>query len=365
MKTSLQLLFISGLLVALMTQSLHAQNPTNFTTISDIETSSVKNQHRTGTCWAFATVSFLETELIRKDNEELDLSEMYLVRYTYLTKAMDYVRFHGKNNFSQGGQAHDALNEMRKHGIVPEEIYTGREYNLSFHHHGEMEAVLSGMLDGVLKNAQSKLTDVWPEAIEAVLDVYMGTPPESFDYEGKTYTPQTFADDVVGLNLDDYVELTSYSHQPFYTHFDLEIPDNWSHDHYYNLPIDELMQVMNYALENGYSVCWDGDVSEEGFDHRGGVATLDDDSEEVTQAMRQTTFNNWSSTDDHLMHLTGLSKDNDGTMYYKTKNSWSAQSNAYDGFLYMSEPFIKLKTVAIMIHKDAIPDEIADKLFEK
>ena len=351
-----------------------------FSNIKKIKTTPVISQGATGTCWSFATTSFIETELIRMGKGEIDLSEMYSVRNAYKSKALNYIRFHGKTNFSQGGQAHDVLNSIRKYGMIPEEIYSGLNYGEEKHIHGELAAVLNGMLEGIVKNRNRKLTPVWQKAFNSVLEAYLGEVPENFTYKNKDYTPKTFAGEL-GFNPDDYIEFTSYTHHPFFSTFPLEVPDNWSSDLYFNLPFDEIIEIMDYALDNGYSVCWDGDVGERGFSHKNKVAIIPekewrDMSEEeineifespnlekkITQQMRQETFDNYTTTDDHLMHIVGSAEDEKGTRYYLTKNSWGEESNDFGGFLYMSESYVRLKTIAIMIHKDAIPKHIADKL---
>jgi len=359
--------------VLLLTLSvLSAQETYKFEDVYNIKTTSVKNQQKAGTCWCFATTSFIETELIRKGFDEIDLSEMYSVRYAYEQKALDYVRYHGKANFSQGGQAHDVMNEIVVHGMVPEDVYDGKKYGTDYHIHSEVEAILAGIVETVVKNKNHELTPVWFDAYCAVLDVYFGKKVETFKYKNKEYTPQSF---VKSFNFDvnDYVEITSYTHHPFYEKVILEIPDNWSNDSYYNIPLNELVEVMNNALENGYSIDWDGDVSDKGFSHKNGIAVVpaDKDSEykkqptdeiDVDTKYRQKQFDNYNSTDDHLMHITGMVKDQNGTIYYKTKNSWDTDSNEMGGYLNMSENYIKKNTVAIMIHKDAIPKAIAKKL---
>lgn len=366
----------------------------NFETISDLKTTSVKNQESTGTCWCYAATSFLESELLRMGKPEYDLSEMFTVRNTFFEKGIKYFRFDGMTNFSEGGQAHDVLLMIKKYGIVPESAYDGLKYGSKYHIHGEMVAALKGMLDGINKNSNRKITPVWPSAYNAVIDTYMGAIPENFTYEGKEYTPASFTASL-DINPDDYIELTSYEAYPFYTEVELEIPDNWAHSRYYNVPVDDLIAITNNALKNGYTVCWDGDVSEEGFNHGGGLAILPTDQPElminseiskwqtlsakerknqmysfespvpelkVTDKNRQETFNSRQSTDDHLMHFTGMVKDQYGTIYYKTKNSWAETSNPLGGYLYISEPYCRMKTVAIMLHKDALPKDIKKKL---
>jgi len=357
---------LSSILLLLWT-GIIAQTHPDFTLKYQIKTSDVKNQANSGTCWSYATISFLETELLRKGKESVDLSEMFYVRYAYLQKAIYYVRLHGLGNFSQGGQAHDVTNVLKTFGMVPQEIYNGLHYGENFNAHSEMEMLLKGMLDEVVKNHNQKLSTTWLTAFTAALDSYLGAVPQSFEYKNKKYSPATFASDYLNLNATDYIELTSYNHHPFYTKFDLEIPDNWSHDVYYNIPINELMLVIDNALQNGYSVCWDGDVSEKGFNHKAGTAeliTVDTDAIKSTdmQKYRQITFDNYTTTDDHLMHITGLATNKNGEKYYLTKNSWGTESNSCNGYLYMSENYTALKAIAIMVHKDAIPKEILKKL---
>jgi bleomycin hydrolase len=376
MKKTINLLLISFLLVSVLPGLTHAQENEKeyqFTDKIRLETTSVKDQGKSGTCWCFATVSFLETELIRMGKPEYDLSEMFLVHHAYEKKARKYIRYHGNNNFGQVGQAHDAMIELSQHGIVPEEVYSGIIYgDDNTHRHYEMASVLKSMVKTLVKNRRSKLSPVWDEAYGSILDSYMGVPPKEFKYKGENYTPQSFAENL-GINPNDYVELTSFSHHPFYESVILEVPDNWSHDPYYNVPLDELMEIMDYSIEEGYSVVWDGDVSSEGFSHRSGIAVLPENEDDnfkmhpvteksIDQEYRQKMFNNFTMTDDHLMHLTGIGEDQNGQKYYLTKNSWDSDSNEYGGYLYMSDPYVRLNTIAIMVHKEAIPDEIAEKL---
>lgn len=356
--------------------------------VVDVKTTGVRNQQSTGTCWAFATTSFLETEILRTTGKEVDLSEMYLVRKAYSQKAKRYFRLHGKGNFSEGGQSHDVINVVRNFGLVPEDVYAGNNYGSKYHIHKEMVKSAKAVLDEIVKNPNKKITPVWEASVNGIFDVYMGKAIEEFQLDGKTITPQQYAKDL-NINADDYVEITSYTHRPFYKMMNLDIPDNWSSDLYYNVPLEELMQIIDNALNNNYSVCWDGDVSEKGFTYRAGVAMLPevenvdmvnseiskwskaekkkhkkDSKSEMTvdQQLRQSTYDNWTTTDDHLMHLTGIVKDKEGKIYYKTKNSWAAKSNSYGGYLHMSKSYVELKTVAIMVHKDAIPASIAAKL---
>ncbi len=345
--------------------TLSAQTHPDFTILHNVKTSSVKNQENTGTCWAYATASFLESEAIRKGKPVYNLSEMFVVRHVYKQKADKYVRMHGKANFSQGGQAHDYINAVAQYGIVPENVYSGLAGGQTFHNHEQLERILKVLLDDI--SGKPEVGTTWKLLFEGILDAQLGKIPTTFEYEGKPYTPETFAKQALGFEASDYVELTSYTHHPFYTQFDLEVPDNWSHDRYYNIPVEELLKVMNYALENGYSIDWDGDVSETGFDHKTGSAELSIIDKKMLrdmdmQAYRQYTFDQLTTTDDHLMHITALAQNKSGELYFLTKNSWGSNTNSSDGFLYMSSDYVKLKTVAILVHKDAIPKDIAKKI---
>jgi len=241
-----------------------------FTIVKELKRTPVKSQARTGTCWVFSAISFLESELLRKGKEEIDLSEMFVVRHSYPHKALSYVRLHGSANFGPGGQFHDVTDQIRRHGIVPESVYPGMNIDEKRHNHGEMSSVLSGILDGILKRRGRRLTPVWMKAFEAVLDVYLGKSPESFIYKEKTYTPRSFVSDYLQLDLDEYIEITSYTHYPFYEKYRLEVPDNWSfNSDYYNVPIDVLEKITDDAVEKGYTVAWDADVSDKGFSPKG------------------------------------------------------------------------------------------------
>ena len=356
------------------------ESPYRFTVTNEVKRTPVKNQYRTGTCWCFATISFLESELLRMGRGELNLSEMYVVRHTYPLKAESYIRLHGNATFGQGGQSHDVIDQIRRYGIVPEKVYTGMNIGEKRHNHGEMFAVLKAMLDAVLKKRGSRLTPRWMEAFQAVLDVYLGKPPKKFIYKGKEYTPKSFLTDYLKLNLDDYIELTSYTHYPFYKKCRLEVPDNWSfNENYYNVPIDDLERIVDYALKSGYSVVWDGDVSEREFSTKTGYAVVPLKSWEdktqaerekkitepvkekkITQEMREKTFDNFTTTDDHLMHIVGIAHDQKGTKFYLTKNSHGTDRK-YGGYVYLSRSYFRLKTIAIMVNKNAIPEDIKQK----
>lgn len=336
------------------------QNGNGFGIVAEVPFTAAKNQGNTGTCWSFATTSFFESELLRMGKGEFDLSEMYFVRQTYLNKVRNFLYYHGKNNFSQGGQAHDVLAVVASHGIVPDTVFPGVKHNGRFSH-GELAKTLQTVAEK--RNGESKdFSTVNLAPFEPLLDRELGPQPAAFLYEGKTFTAGSFRD-FLGIDPDQYVELTSYTHHPFYKPFVLEIPDNWSHNLYYNLPVDELVAVMVHALQNGYSVCWDGDTSEKDFSHRKGVADLPEEQlGKVTQQLRQETFENRETTDDHLMHVVGISEDRNGRRHFYTKNSWGAKSNSLDGMLHLSEDYVRLKTVAILVHRDALPAGTAQKL---
>lgn len=348
--------------------------PHEFTMVKQVETLPVISQGSTGTCWSFATTSFIESELIRMGKGNIDLSEMFTVRMRYPFKADNYVRYQGTVNFGQGGQAHDLLDVIRDFGMVPQEVYNGIVWGQEKHNHSELAKILKGMVEAVIK--AKRPTPVWKEALNGVLDAYLGKVPSEFEFNGKKYSPKSFAKEM-GINPDDYIELTSYTHHPFYKPFVLEIPDNYDHTEYYNLPIDELVAVMDNAIENGYSVAFSGDVSDKFFFGKKGYAVVPVNEDEadsevpekeknVTQEMRQEYFDDFRSTDDHLMHITGIAKNQEGTKFYLTKNSWGTESKGkerpFKGYWYMSEQYIRIGTVAIMVHKDTIPAELKEKL---
>lgn len=364
-----------------------------FTEIISLPATPVKNQAATGTCWCFATVSFLESELLRTGKGEYDLSEMFLVRQKYMNQLQDNYLRRGKGNIGQGSLSHTAMNAFKQVGIVPEEVYTGINYDSDRHNHGEMARYMKGLSETAVE--LKKRSPEYYKLIDNLFDTYMGSIPEKFIYKGKEYTPETFTKSL-GINPDDYIEITSFTHQPYYTAFEVEVPDNWEHELMYNVPLDELIEIMNYALKNGHTVCWDGDVSEKGFSHTNGVAINPEVSTvetyvgtdrarfekmtaterleavykfdrpypeiKVTPEIRQEGYEAFVTTDDHLMHITGMVKDQNGTPYYITKNSWGTERNTFGGYLNMSESYVRAKTIFIMVHKDAIPKAIRAKL---
>jgi len=336
-----------------------------FTIEKEIPSTPVKDQHRSGTCWSYATVSFIESELLRTGKGTCDLSEMFFVREAFLMKADKYVRMHGKNNFGSGGLAMDVLNIWRSKGMVPQEAFTGLTTGDSLPVHGEMDAVLRGYMEQVIKNPNRELSPVWKKGFEGILDAYLGPFPAIFTHGGASYTPGSFAD---GLDLDpdDYVVLGSFTHQPFYRQFIIEIPDNWNWSSIWNVPLDEMMEILDNALEKGYTVCWDADVSEKGFDWKKGIALVPSEGIAerifITQEVRQEGFDSYRTTDDHLMHITGLARDQDGNRFYLVKNSWGTADHLYDGFIYVSDPYLRAKTIFIMVHRDAIPASLKSRL---
>lgn len=365
-----------------------------FETIIDLPATSIKDQHRSGTCWSFSGVSFLESEMIRMGKEPVDFSEMFIVRHCYADKAEKYVRLHGHLNFGPGGAFHDVLYVLKNYGAVPENVYPGLDYGTEKHVHMEMDEVLKNYVDGVIENKNRELTTAWHQGFEGILDAYLGELPSTFEYKGKEYTPESFAKEVTGLNPDNYIQVTSFTHHPFYEPFIIELPDNWLWGEVYNVTLQEMTDIINHSLEAGYTVGWATDVSEKGFSHKNGVAVVPADNIEelsdtersrweelteeerqkqmysfegpvtekkITQEIRQEGFDEYTTTDDHGMHIVGLVKDQNGTTYYKVKNSWNTD-NKYNGYLYASESFVKLKTISLMVNKEALPKSISKKL---
>ena len=389
-------LFAATAILSLTGVQSHAQvKPADyqFTTVKEIPVTSMKNQYRSGTCWCFSALSFLESEVIKAKNLKADaypdFSEMFIIRNAYHDRAIKYVRLNGYLNMAAGSGFGDVLEVIRDYGLVPQSAYSGMNYGYDLPVQGELDAVLKGYVQAVVKNPNKKLTPVWPKGFDGILDAYLGVIPETFVENGVTYTPASYRD-AMGINPDDYVNISSYTHHPFYSQFAIEVEDNWRWGLCYNLPLDEFMAVIDNAVDNGYTVLWGGDVSEAGFT-RDGLAILVDtaakatsgsDQErwvgktednkpaatkelakelQVTQETRQQMFDEKTSTDDHGMHLFGTAKDQNGTKYYLIKNSWGV-TGAYDGVWYMSENFVKGKTLNFVVNKKALPKDIAKKL---
>ncbi len=365
-----------------------------FTDIKVVPTTSVKDQNKSGTCWSFAGTSFLEDEILRKTGKTVDLSEMFTVRHCYEDKAVKYMRMQGNTNFAAGGSIVDVPNVYATYGAIPEAVYSGLNYGEEKHDHGELDAALSAYLRAVYANKGKHLSTAWKAGFDGILDAYLGKVPETFVYEGVTYTPESYAKSL-GLNRDDYVALTSFTHHPYYKPFILEVCDNWTNDLYFNLPLEEMKAVVDNAIDNGYSVEWAADVSEGGFKWREGYAVIpkakteadmdgtelsrwvklsDKEREasrydlkepveeiEVTPEVRQEMFDRLETTDDHGMVIVGKAVDQKGNKYYKVKNSWDT-NQVYDGYFYVSEPYFLAKTLSILVNKEALPKDVAKKI---
>ena len=351
-----------------------------FTDVINLANTSVKNQGSSGTCWSYSGNSFLESEMIRIGKQPVEISQIFTARNAYVEKGKNYVRMHGAVTLGDGGSLHDVTNMLKKYGAVPQEVYTGLNYGTAKNKFAEMAALTEGLLVAAVKNPNGELTPNWIKAYEAVIDSYLGQVPQNFNYKGKNYTPQTFAKEVVGLNADEYVEFSSYSNVPYYTKTMLMVPDNWSFDMIYNVRLNDMTDIIDNALKNGYTVAWATDVSEKSFSWKNGIAYVPtkkvdemtpEEKEnmfngpkpemEITEEIRQKAFDNYQTTDDHGMHIVGVSKDQDGKEYYIVKNSWGA-TNDYKGYLYVTKNFIKYKSTALMVNKGAIPAAIAKKM---
>ncbi len=363
-----------------------------FSPIKEIKITPVKNQASSGTCWCYSTMSYFEAELIRTGKKEIRLSEMFVVHHSYIDKADKYVRTHGKVNFSAGGGFYDVLHVWKNYGIVPLEIMIGLNYGEEANKHGELDALTKSFVNTIITNPNKKLTTVWKNAFKGIVDAYLGEIPRQFIYNGKQYTPLSFSKEL-GLNMDDYVSLTSFTHHPFYSKFILEIPDNWRWSESYNLPLNEFVQIFDHAINNGYTIAWAADVSERGFTRNGlgfnpetsrtnlpgsdqarwlnysnkeledllynkQLTTIE---KKVTQALRQEDFDNYNTTDDHAMLIYGIANDQNGKKYYMVKNSWGT-NNRYNGIWYVTESYVQHKTMNILINKNAIPKDVRKKL---
>jgi bleomycin hydrolase len=332
--------------------------------------------------------------MLRLGKPEVNLSEAWVIRHTFVEKAIQYVRWQGNLNYAGGGAFHDVTHMIKKYGIVPEEVYNGLNYGTDKYVHNEIDAVLKGYLEQVIKNPNRELSTAWLNGVEGILDAYLGTRPEKFTNNGKEYTPKSFAAEFVGLNMDDYVEFSSFTHHPYYKQFIIEVPDNWAMGMVYNVTLEDIIKIIDNSIEMGYTVGWGGDVSEKGFSWKNGVAIIPDvkyqetsgtDKErltglsarekeailysfekpikelEITPEIRQKEFDNYNTTDDHGMHIVGIAKDQNGNKFYKVKNSWDID-NPYNGYIYMSEAFIKFKMIDIIINKNTVPKDIAKKV---
>ena len=367
-----------------------------FTTIDSVGITSIKNQNRSSTCWAFSTIGFLESELLRTGKGEYDLSEMFVVSHTMLDRAEYVVRMYGTAEYAPGGSSYDVLYCLKNYGMVPQSAMPGIQYGSSpadtLPVHSELDAVAEGYVQALTNSKLKKLTPVWKQGLQAIYDTYLGECPQTFTYNGKEYTPLSFAQ-YLGLNADDYVSITSYTHHPFYTTFALEVPDNWRMDQMYNVPLEDMMRIIDNAIANGYTLAWGADVSEVGFTRKGigvvpdadkgadltgsdaahwlGLTEKDKKDEltkrplpelEITQEMRQQAYDSWENTDDHGMQIFGTAHDQNGKRYYMIKNSWGTQKSDYKGIWYISEAFMKYKTNDVLVHKNAIPKDIRKKL---
>ena len=353
-----------------------------FTIKIDLEDSPVKNQGSSGTCWSYSGNSYLESEMLRMGKPFVDISEIYTARCAYIERAKNYVRMHGGIPWGDGAELHDVVQIYKKYGAMPYDAYTGLNYGTTKNKFGEMQAMIEGMLKAVVENKNGKLTPNWLPAIISVLDTYLGKVPEKFNYNGKQYTPQSFAKEVVGINGDDYIELGSFLYANNYEPTMLMVPDNWSLQPVYSVPMNEMSQIVDNALNKGYSIAWATDVSEKYFSWKNGVAIVptkdfedmtdeekakmfDGPMEErkITAQLREDAFDNYNTTDDHGMHIVGLAHDQNDKPYYIVKNSWG-DKNDYKGYLFASKAFFDYKTIAILVHKDAIPQDIRKKLLK-
>ena len=386
--------FILSIAALAFTASAFAQAPKapeyEFTTVKENPITSVKNQYRSGTCWCFSALSFVESEILRTKGVEVDLSEMFVVGKSYRDRAVKYVRLDGHLNFAAGSSFGDVLHVIDDYGIVPQEAMPGFNYGTDKPEHNELDAALKGYVTAIAKTPNKKLTTAWLNGFDGIVEAYFGEYPETFTVAGAEYTPESYRD-YLGINYDDYVNISSFTHHPFYEPFIIEVCDNWRWDSAYNLPMDEMMEVMYNAIEKGYTIAWGSDVSEKGFT-RDGLAVMpveeqkaaagsdqerwvgkakDEPKEEVktelpkemtiTQEMRQEGYDNKTTTDDHGMHIYGVAKDQNGTQYFMVKNSWG-ETGKYKGIWYASDAFVRYKTLNIVVHKDALPKHIAKKL---
>jgi bleomycin hydrolase len=381
-KISITALLLASLVIPAQEKTNKKGSEYKFTPVKNLDATEVQNQNMTGTCWSFSSLSFFESEIIRLGKgKDFNLSEMFVARKAYPLKADNYMRMHGNTNFGEGGGFPDAIRVLRQYGMVPEEAYTGKRDPKSQHNHQLLETTLKNILKPCsLPETQKIDFSFLHNVVEAACDEYLGKAPEKFTFKGKEYTPRTYAD-ATGLNPNDYVFITSFTHHPFYSQFVLEVPDNFNWELMYNLPLNELQETMSYAINNGYTFAWAADVSEKTFMYGDGLALEPETMPEkwnkeekdkmatkpvpqlkITQEMRQKAFDNYETQDDHGMHAVGLYKDQNGTPYYLIKNSWGKETNECDGYLFASESYVLYKTTSIMLHKKAVPPAITKKL---
>ncbi len=388
-------LIIASAAFAVVSSAAFAQKSPEykFTTIKENPVTSIKNQYRSGTCWCYSALSFIESEILRTKGIETDLSEMFVVGRSYHDRAVKYVRLDGHLNFAAGSSFGDVLHVIDDYGIIPQEVYSGFNYGTEMPEQNELDAVLKGYVDAARRNPNGKLTTAWVNGLDGILDAYFGEAPETFTVDGVEYTPESYRDSL-GVNYDDYVNITSFTHHPFYEPFIIEVCDNWRWDSAYNLPMEEMMEVMYNAIDNGFTIAWGSDVSEKGFT-RDGLAVMPVEEEKtkagsdqerwvgkeaekeekkesrkrhglpeeqvITQELRQEGYDRKTTTDDHGMHIYGIAEDQNGTKYFMVKNSWG-ETGKYDGIWYASDAFVRYKTLNVVVHKDALPEHIAKKL---
>ncbi len=395
MKKILVVALLAILATGANAQEKNTKNKPVFTTVKEIPITSIKDQNRSGTCWAYSTLSFFEAEILKATGKTYDLCESFVANKTYMDRAIQVVRYHGDCQFAQGGAASDVHYALKHYGICPEDAmpFPGSLYGDSLNNFNEFFSLLEPYVAAIAKNKASKISNQWKVGFQGILDAYLGECPESFTYQGKTYTPKSFMNSL-GINIDDYVSITSYTHHPFYTSFPVEVQDNWRFELSYNVPMDEMMRIIDNAIEKGYTVAWGGDVSEEGFTRQGLAYMIDGKAAQSlagsdmarwlklsraqktnlidslgctvpeivpTQAQRQERFDNWELTDDHGMLIFGIAKDQNGKEYYMVKNSWG-ETGEYKGIWYMTKNFIAANTMDYMVNKNAIPKDIRKKL---
>jgi bleomycin hydrolase len=361
-------------------KSENAKNGFQFTTIVDAQTTPVENQGASGTCWSYSTNSFLESEMIKAGKQPVPLSKIYSARCVYLDKAENYVRMHGAVSWGDGGEPHDVINMFAKYGAMPESAYTGLHYGTKINKFDEMQTILKAMLDAVVQNKNGTLTPVWKDAFGKVLDTYLGEVPQTFTYNGKEYTPRTFASEVVGIDPDNYVEFISETNAPYWKKAMMMVPDNWAFQWDWNIPMEDITGIIDNALKKGYTVAWGADVSEPYFSWKNGIAYVPEQATSgiknedkaglfdgpkpemnITPELRQQAFDNYSTTDDHGMQITGIAKDQNGREYYIVKNSWGTD-NDYNGFLYVTKAFVQYKTTSFLVNRNGVPDDVKKKL---